>query len=350
MVDGVARIARVEAKLDPRRDQETRATEKGKSVRKTLLSVFVILLLVLSGVAQTKDVGIAAGVPGALMHSLATALAKVANEKAGVKATVQPFASTNVYIPAIDTGELQFGFGNMYETMLAYEGKDYFAGRPNKNLRVVAIGITHRNILYVRKDSPFHKIADLKGHRSPDGYSSQKIMLPIYDGYFATAGFTRADMKPVYVPTVVGGADALATGKADLFIFATGSAKVREVDASVGLRALSIENTPQSLAAMRKYFPVAYLKLEKPGPEAPGVLEPVYAFTQDGVLLSSSKVSDDLVYKITKAMYENKADLVATFPGFNDFEPEDMAKNIPVPYHPGAIKFYQEKGMWPPKK
>lgn len=215
--------------------------------KKTILPA-VLLLTILPNIVRAQTVGIATGTPGALMHSLGIALAKLANEKAGVATTVQPFASTNVYIPAINSGELQFGFGNMYETMLAYEGTGYFAGRPNKNLRIVAIGITHRNILYVRKDSPFHKIADVKGHRGPDGYSSQKIMLPIYDGYYATAGFTRADMKPVNVPTVGAGADALATGKADLFIFAAGSAKVREVDAAVGgLRALSIENTPQAL-------------------------------------------------------------------------------------------------------
>jgi TRAP transporter TAXI family solute receptor len=315
-----------------------------------MVLLIAIAIIAFAGPAPAQTIGLATSTPGSIYHSLGTSLAKVINEKAGVSTTVQPFSSPNVFIPAINSGELHLGLGNIYETTLAYEGQEYFSGRPNKDLRIVAITVPQRNAMFVKKDSNFRKIADVKGHRAPDGYSAQKILLPIYDAYYATAGFTRADMKPVNVPNVVAGADALAAGKADLFVFVVGGAKVREVDAAVGgLRALSIDNTPQNLAAIRKHFPVAYLKLEKPGPDNPGLVEPIYCLTYDGVLMTSSKTSDDLIYKVTKAMYENKPDLVAGYPVFKEFEPKDMVKNVPVPYHPGAIKFYKEKGMWPPK-
>jgi TRAP transporter TAXI family solute receptor len=314
------------------------------------ISMLMALGLLLGSTAGAENVGIATGTPGSIYHSLGTALAKVANEKAGIVATIQPFASATVFTPGVNSGELPLGFGNVYETSLAYEGKEFFSGRPNQDLRAVAITHPMRNTLFVRKNSPFHKISDLKGHPAPDGYSSQKILIPIIDAIYATAGLTRGDFKPIYVPNVVAGADALATGKADVFFFAVGGAKIREVDASVnGLRALNIENTPQSLAAIRKHFPTAYLRLEKPGPDNAGITEPVWCLTYDGLLFASTKTPEDLVYKITKVLYESKPELIQSFALYKEFEPKDMAKNIPVPYHPGAIKFYKEKGMWPPK-
>ncbi len=313
-----------------------------------LLATVVFLGMV--AIAQAQSVGIATSAPGSIYHSSATALAKVANDKAGIAATIQSFASPNVFMPAINTGELQFGFGNTLEATYAYEGKEYFTGRPNKEVRAVAISYPLRTGLFVRKDSPYQKIADLKGHPLPAGYTSQKIILPLQEAAYATAGLTHNDFKPVNVPTVVAGADAFMSGKADMFLFAMGSAKVREADAAVGgIRALSIDNTPANLAAVQKHFPTGYLRLEKPGPDNPGVMGPVYCIAYDGLLFASAKTPDEVVYKITKAMYENKAELAATFAVFNLFEPREMAKKLPIPYHPGAIKFYKEKGLWPPK-
>ncbi|MDF1554503.1 MAG: TAXI family TRAP transporter solute-binding subunit [Deferrisomatales bacterium] len=318
-------------------------------MKRTALTV-ALLFAGVTGAAAADSVGIGTSNPGSIYHSSGSAVAKVANEKAGIPATIQPFASPNVWIPALNAGELQFGFANVYETTLAYEGREYFTGRPNPGLRAVAIVYPLRTGIFVKKDSDIKTMADLKGHNMPDGYTSQKVILPLLDAAYATGGITRADTKPIQVPNVVGGANAFSSGKADGFLFAIGSAKVREADAAVGgVRALPIENTPENLATIRKHFPTSYLRLVEPGPANPGVLEPTYVIAYDGVLVASDKTPEDMVYKLTKAMYENKADLVESFAVFKLFDPQTMAKDIPYPYHPGAIKFYKEIGQWPPK-
>jgi TRAP-type uncharacterized transport system substrate-binding protein len=67
-------------------------------------------------------------------------------------------------------------------------------------------------------------------------------------------------------------------------------------------------------------------------------------------VLANDKVADDVVYKLTKLMHDNKKELAANFGALGGFDPGRMAKDMgPVKFHPGAIKYYTEIKQWPPK-
>ena len=317
---------------------------------KTILAGAFGAVLTVS-VAQAQTIGFAASNPGSLYHSSATAISKMANDKADIKLTVQPFASATVYLPAVDAGEFAFGLSNVEELRVAVVGEKQFEGRKYGDLRAVAITYPLRVALFVRNDSDIKTVADLKGKRVTAGYASQKTIPPLLDALYATAGMTRADIKPVPVPNVVGGANAFIQGKADAFFFALGAAKVREADASVGgIRALSIEDTPENRAIATKHFPPAYLRVEKPSKPNVGVTAPINVITYDAVVVSSTKTPDDVVYRLVKAMHDNKKDMAAVFPVFNLFSPKRMASDLgPIQWHPGTVKYLTEQGMWPPK-
>jgi len=313
------------------------------------LIVTLVLLIAVTGLAAQKA-DIATPSPASIFHTAGVPLAKVINQKSGLQTTVMPFAGPAVYIPAVNAGEIPLGINNPYDLKLAMNGEDYYAGKKYTDIRAVAILFPVRNCIYVKKSSNLKTVADLKGHPMADGYNGQKVILPALDAIYATGGITRADIKPVPVATVVAGADAFASGKVDAFFFSLGAAKVREVDAAVGgIRALQLDSSAKSLNELQKVFPGGYLRLEKPGPENPGIVEPVYSLAYDAVVFASTKTPDDLVYRVVKTIYENKAELGASFAPFNMIEQREIAKRIPIPYHPGAIRFYQEKGMWPPK-
>ena len=117
-----------------------------------------------------------------------------------------------------------------------------------------------------------------------------------------------------------------------------------------GIRALDIANTPENAAKVKQHFPAAYLRAEKPGPRNIGVLEPIHVIAYDGVLVASTKTPEDVVYRMVKAMHANKAAMAQVFGAMNLFDPGRMATQLePIQYHPGAVKFYQEQGAWPPK-
>lgn len=303
------------------------------------------LALAGTGGAFAQAVGIATSNPGSLYHNMGTAVASVAND-AGLNTTIQPATSPNQFIPFINEGGIEFGIANLQEVNYAYKGEAWFEGRPNPNLRIVAMFQPLEEAIFVRKDSDIRSVADLKGKRMVDGYSAQNTILPQIDAIYSTAGLTRADMIPVNVASVTAGADAFMAGEADGFIFAHGAGKVREADAAVGIRALPVaEATPEALERARKHWPTAFF-VEKKAGSSPGVLEDGIFFAFAQVIFASASASDEAVYQMTKAIYEGKEGLASTFRPFAAFKPDNM-KGDPgdVPFHPGALKFYEEAGL-----
>jgi len=312
-----------------------------------LASAVIAAALVTGGQASAQAVGIATSNPGSIFHNIGTAVANAANQ-AGINATIQPATSPNQYIPFVASGGIEFGAANLQEVNYALEGKEWFEGSVNSDLRIVGHVMPLVEAIFVRADSDIRSIEDLRGQPMVDGYTAQNTILPQLDAMYATAGMTRADMQPVQVPSVVGGADAFIAGDAVGFIFAHGAGKVREADAAVGgLRALPIEETEENLATIREHWPVGFFATMQPGPNAPGVEETSTYFAYPQVIFTHAGVDEETVYQMTKAIYESKEAMAQTFPPFNAFDPADMASDTGVSeFHPGAIRFYKEVGIW----
>jgi hypothetical protein len=180
----------------------------------------------------------------------------------------------------------------------------------------------------------------------PLGYSAMRTIDTITSAMLATAGVAATDVKAVPVPNVLRGADDFLGGNADTFMFAFGGGKVREVDATVGgLRVLEIPEA--GMAASRKLFPYGYLSEVDPGPAFIGVTGRMKVYAYDNVLFTNAKVSDEVVYKVVATMDANKADLVAVQPALRDFSAPGLYKQYDIPYHPGALKYFKEKGFQP---
>jgi len=316
-------------------------------MKKMLFAVSALLLALPVQSASAQMVTVGTATPGSLFHSAGTAVAKVINGVDGLRATLQPFASANVYIPAVSEGDIDFGVATVQEVGVALAGKDHFEGRPQAGLRAVGIMFPLRFAVFVREDSDIRSIADLKGKSVPTGYSSQQIAKTMMDAIYAAGGLTEADVDGVTVANTVAGADDFATGKVDAFFFALGAAKVSEVEASVGgIRALPFEESDATLKAVRQYLPQAYFMQVTPGKALAGIQEPTTILAFDALAFASAKTSDETVYEVTRALHDGKDALVATFPAFRGFDPATMAKDIaPIQYHPGAIRYFKEAGV-----
>lgn len=301
----------------------------------------------LTGTALAQSVGVGTMSQGTMSYSAGSAVAKVLAEQAKMQARVQPNSGESVLIPLLDTGELDFGIANVLESAEAAKGERAFAKRPAKNLQIASVLFPLKTAMFVRANSDIKTMADLKGKRVTFGFMAMGSINTVLEGLLATGGVSPSDIKQVLVPNVVRGADELVAGNADAFFFAVGTAKVTEVDAAVGgLRMLPMGNQPEQVAALKKIFPFGYETLENPRPGLAGVTEPTPTMAYDNLLLTSSNASEATVYKAMKALYENQAELANAFAPFRAFDVKQMYKtDMPLPFHPGALRLYKEVGL-----
>jgi TRAP transporter TAXI family solute receptor len=284
--------------------------------------------------AQTY--GFATMQPGTLNHTTGSAIAKVLKDKVNINAVIQPTAGESVLIPLVARGEAELGIANIFEV----EGAKATA----TDLRLIGSIQQLRGAYFVRKDSGMTTMADLKGKRVTFGYSAMKTIDPLARAMLITGGLKEGDIKPVLVPNVIRSADEFAAGNADMFFFAFGAPKVREVDATVGgIRVLEVPENGMTEA--KKILPGGYLTMVQPSPFYIGVEKPMNVYTWDNMLFTNAKMSDDAVYKIIDTMVKNKDDMLQIQPALREFTAAGLYKKYDIPYHPGALKYFKDNNL-----
>jgi TRAP transporter TAXI family solute receptor len=272
-------------------------------------------------------------------------LAAAISEVGDLQMRPQELANTADYIPLVNAGEIEFGIANVVQLTYAINGTGMSEGRPNANIQMVATLMPFRNAYIVRKDSDIQSIADLKGKRVPV-FADKALGDYVTKGYFANAGVGMDQVEGVAVPNFPRMWSSFAEGSADVAIVVVGAGNSREYDATFGIRYLSFDDSPEAMARMRELLPQTYLQ-EMAAGSVPGIETPTKVNVFDYTFFAGADVSEEMVYKAVKALWEKESDLLAGGPFWNGFAKESMGKDVGLTYHPGAIKFYKEMGVWP---
>ena len=322
----------------------------------TLVRTFLGMALVVAiaappAHAQTASIG--TNPPGSLFYSIGSGIAKVVTDAGKIKLSVQPYAGSSTFLPLLATAELEFGVNNAVDMNLAYRGPSLQIGGRNPfphtpNARLVMRGGPNLVGLLVRKDSPIKTIQDIKGKRMTGEYPAHIAVWYNMFGHLASAGLTWNDVKVVPVPAVNEGVDALVQGRADVTEHALASAKVREADAAIGVRHVSTDCSPEGEKRLRAAVPGYYPRIVKAG-TAPGVVEDTCMIAYDNQLVTGRTVSDQTVYTALASLWDNMEKLAPIHPGLREWTRERAVDPEPtIPYHPAAVRFYKEKGVWKP--
>ena len=308
-----------------------------------ILSAFAAALLCTGAHAQVLGFGSAP--QGSIGYNMSAAIARVMSE-ANIPSRVQPYSGSSAVLPLVSSGELDLAVCNVLEIEEATQGEGPYKGRKQANLRVLGVIFPLYSSIFVRKDSPIKALSELRGKRLPYGFSAQVTLERIVDAIIATGGLKRSDIVPVLVPNVVRGADDFMEGKLDGGFFALGAGKVSEVDKTVGgIRYLPLPDDPQAVAAMQKIMRYAYVKEVKPSPAFVGLDGPTRLMAYDYLVAVGAHVKDDTVYRIAKAMHDDKAKLAESLRAFNIWDPATMGKPMPAPYHPGSLRYFKDAGI-----
>jgi uncharacterized protein len=307
------------------------------------------VIAVLPASAQTISIGTSP--QGSSNYSLGNALGKVMGDVGKLKVRVVPYGGGQKILPLINTKRFDMMLASSTDVFFAYNGDGEFKGRAAKNLRVIAIPVTYYLSWFVRNDSPYKTIADLKGKKVAVGYNANVSQRRSVLSQMAAAGLTEADFDGVKVPHVVRGAEDLAQGKIEGTSFAVGAGKVAEINAKVtgGIRYLNFPTDAASIARMRKFMPLGGTKLLQPSPALVGIVGPTNVQTEDYYLVTGTHVSNEVAAAVAKIFVEHQEDLKKVNRQYGRYNVKEVVGKISIPFHDGAIKYYTEKGMWPPK-
>jgi TRAP transporter TAXI family solute receptor len=330
-----------------------------RNCRQTMLTAAISSLWLTLSFAQAqqlpKSVTVGTNPAGTVFFALAGGLAKVISDTAPFQAVVQPYTGTSTFLPLLDNGELDFGVVNAVDMGQAYQGparlkiggKNPFPHVPNTRLLMRGSPLTAS--LVVRKDSPIKTVYDVKGKRVTGEYPAHLAVWTSVYGSLATGGLSWDDVKIVPVPAVNEGIDALVQGRADVSNHAVGSAKVKEADATIGVRYLSLDCSLQGEERIKKAVPGYYLTTLKSG-SSTGIIGDTCVQSYDIYFVGHKALSSQAVQAALKALWDNVEKLPPLHPQFKEWTRERAASaDVTMPYHPAAIEFYKEKGAWSAK-
>jgi hypothetical protein len=320
-----------------------------RSLSRRALVCAALIVAFGGGHAAAQTVAISTLPPGSINHLQASAIAKVVQEHSGLQMRVITFNSPAAIIGAAQNRQAEFAYTSNEEAGSAFNGTEDYEGKAMKDLRLAFTVFPFRVGIIVRNNSDIRKVADLKGKRMATEWSGFRQGITLFNGMLATGGLSLKDANPVPTTDLLRAADDFKAGRSDAFIFAVGGPKVAEIHASVdgGVRFLSLDSTPGALAAMQAVRREYRVVPVQPLPHWPGIIGPTNLMEYYIVLLTNRSVPDDLVSKVVQTAHGNKPGLVAGHPSFNAFTQEGMAVGHErLQYHPGAIRFFKEKGIW----
>ena len=195
------------------------------------------------------------------------------------------------------------------------------------------------------KDSGINSIADLKGKRVVAEYGAFASSSITAAALLASAGLTTADVTVVTVGSYPQGVKAVQEGRADAAVASLGSGVVQELDATRGARILSVTNTAEAQKGARQHGASWEILPVKPG--MPGVSEPIHALGWGVPVLARADLSDAQVQKFLDTVWNNTDKLPGVFGWMRGWNPELFVNTATsIPYHPAAIAYYKDKGVW----
>jgi TRAP transporter TAXI family solute receptor len=329
---------------EPRLDvQATR--RKTMTFWNRLLAPWVLGAL-MAGSAMAQNISIATGGTGGVYYPLGGGMAAVLSKNIpGLQATAEVTGGSVDNLKLISTGKPYLGMVMSDAAQDALRGVDKFNGNkvPLKTLMVMYPNRMH---VVSIEGKGVSKMSDLKGKRVSTGAPGSATEVMAFRLIEAVGLDKDKDMKRERL-SVAESVNALKDGKIDAFFWVGGlpTAAVTDLANTPGTKIKMIDHA-EAVAAMNKKYGNLYIEDVIDKSIYKGMDADNKQATVMNILVAHENLDEKTAYNIVKTVFERKDDLIAVHKEASNFRLDSQkASASPIPFHPGAIRFYAEKGI-----
>ena len=306
-----------------------------------------VALAVGSASAQQKRLSIATGGTGGVYYPLGGALANVLGKALpGVDATAEVTSASvdNIKLVGAGKADVAFTLGDTAADGLNGVGKF----KEKVAIRALAVIYANKSQWVTVEGTGVNRMQDLKGRRiatGAPGSGTEVIALRMLEAYGLNPDkdVTREKLS------VAESVNALKDRKIDAFFWSGGvpTAAVTDLAATPGMKIKLLDHADAIPNMVKKYGPL-YVKGTIPAKSYPGQEKDVAVADVWNLLVVSDKMDEKLAHDVTKAVFEHKAELAGVHAEAQNLDlQKQYTVSSPVPFHPGAARYFSEKGLKP---
>lgn len=295
---------------------------------------------------------------GGAFAPVGNAIASVLNEHKGEnqwKVQAQGTKGSQQNIHMLEDGDLQLAMSNSAISYYAYLGDNEMGWDKKHDIRAVVTLAPNVGLFITKKETGIQSIADLKHKQvavGPSGAGFEMFVGPLLTEHGVTYTQAKKDFTPVN-QTYSDAVQLLGDGDIDAAFMGGAVPTPAVTQASTTYDIFFIpydEQVRQDLIKNYPFFADAKVPAKnKDGkPTYRGMTEDFQAMDVGSMhLITSADVDEELIYQLTKTIWENRAEIANQHKAANAINEKNAARNTGIPFHPGAIRFYQEIDIWP---
>ena len=314
---------------------------KMKKLITAILALAIVLTLAACSAGSAKMTMGTGGTSGTY-YAFGGVLGQYIKNNANIDVTVVSTDGSKANIQGIDAGDYQLATVQSDVMAYAWDGTRAFEedGKVD-SFRVVA-GLYAESVQLVTMDPEIKSVADLKGKAVSIGAPGSGVYFNAID-VLAAAGLTEADIKPQYL-SFADSADGLKDNKIDAAFIVAGAPTAAITELCTTNDAFLVPIDGDVAAKMMQDSPF-YTAYTIPAGTYKGQDADVTTVTVKATLIVSADASEDAVYNLTKAIFDNTDAIAAENGKGAELSIENATSGMTAPFHPGAAKYFAEKGV-----
>ena len=290
---------------------------------------------------------IATGNTGGVYYPYGGGLARVISQSVPrVDATAEVTAASVDNLKLIQLGKADIAFVLTDTLDDAIHGRGPFAKMPVK-ARTLAVLYPNYTQVATVEGKGINRLADLRGRVVSTGSPGSGTEVIAFRVLRAAGIDPDKDIRRQGL-TVNASVDALKDGKIDAFFWSGGlpTASLLDLASTIGITAKLLSNDEVLPKLQEQFTPGLYFRLVIPKGTYPGVNYDSGSVGVANALVVKDTMTDELAYELTKVLFDRQPDLAAIHPEAKKLNVDTAVHGSPAPFHPGAIRYYEERGAW----